>query len=252
MDKYKKDYSMEIYTHDKQLIEERKNKYIQEGLALYENAKKLTNEKYKLLKKEFENGDKDAIRQLLEESTMNVIVSAASTYAKFDIEKYVSFKEGLSLTFEYLLNYHINYKFLPSTRVLYLSNIIQVNVYKLINKAYQSNKLRSREESMSNQNIAWLIDKQNADIISMENLNMEDLKPKIDKIMSNLSLKEQRVLNLILGFETGEKLTFEEAGEILNLSRSFVCDIYHRALKKLKNPKVLTGIREYSNTNLTI
>ena len=205
-----------------------------------------------MLKKEFDNGNKDAIRQLLNESAMNVIVSTASVYAKYDVEKYVSFEEGLSFTFEHLLDYHLNYEFLPTSRVLYLSNIIQVNSYKLVNRAYQSNKLRSREQSMTNQDLAWVLDKQEADIISMENLNMEDLKPKLDQMMSNLSLKEQRVLNLILGYETGEKVTFEEAGEILNLSKSFVFEIYRRALEKLKNPKVLKNIREYSNTNLTV
>lgn len=252
MKKDKRDYKMDIFTENKQLIEERKNRYIQEALSQYGNVKTLTYEKYKSLKKEFENGNKNAIRQLFEESTMDIISATASLYAKYDVEKYVSFEEVLSFVFEHLFNYHINYEFLPANRIAYLSNMVQFNCYCLINRAYQLNKAKSRECLMTNQDIAWIVDKQDADFISMENLNLEDLNFKLIHVMDCLSQKEQRIVKLILGFETGEKITFEECSKILKLSKARTCDIFHKAIKKLQNAKATKKIVDYANTDLTI
>ena len=241
-------YTMNSYPAEKEEIKKRKQKFIQEGLSYYKDAKKITQTVYKKLKTELEAGDKDALRRLFLESTMDIINSTADVYASFDVEEYMSFEECLSFVFEYMYSYYLNYEYLPANRTLFKSNIIQLTVYKTVIKAYNLAKSRSSEFS----DVIWNIDKIESEEISFKNLNIEDLKPKLEKIFSQLNNKEQKLIRMAFGLDDGKPKSYAEVGKALGVSRARVGFIVQKALKKLRHPDVTNKIKDYSITDLNI
>ena len=151
--------------------------------------------------------------------------------------------------FERLMMYHLNYNYLPKSRVMYLISIVQTQAFQTINKVYYSRKLHDRITFMKNEDLTWLIDKQDCENFSFEEFNKQDFAETFDKLSDNLRENEKRVIDLVFGFETGEPMTYAKAGEVLGITRSRVHELLQQAFKKINKSKQLKKLKEFSEIN---
>jgi RNA polymerase nonessential primary-like sigma factor len=78
-----------------------------------------------------------------------------------------------------------------------------------------------------------------------ERLLQESLGQDIQKVMSDLTDREQEVILLRFGFKDGVSYSLSEIGSILDLSRERVRQIEAKALQKLRHPKRRSLMRDY-------
>ena len=71
------------------------------------------------------------------------------------------------------------------------------------------------------------------------------LKEQIGKVLSELTLREQRVLVLRFGLEDGRSRTLEEVGLEFNVSKERIRQIEAKALRKLRHPSRSRKLRGY-------
>jgi len=71
------------------------------------------------------------------------------------------------------------------------------------------------------------------------------LKEQIDELLSSISPREQRVLQLRFGLEDGRSRTLEEVGREFNLTRERIRQIEAKALKRLRHPSRSRKLKEY-------
>ena len=65
------------------------------------------------------------------------------------------------------------------------------------------------------------------------------LKEQIDDVLSTLTPREQRVLQLRFGLEDGRSRTLEEVGRIFKVTRERVRQVEAKAIRKIKNMREL-------------
>lgn len=63
-----------------------------------------------------------------------------------------------------------------------------------------------------------------------------ELREEINKVLSTLNPREQRVLQLRFGLEDGQSRTLQKVGEELNVTRERIRQIEARALRRLRHP----------------
>jgi len=71
------------------------------------------------------------------------------------------------------------------------------------------------------------------------------LKEQIDDVLSTLSPREQRVLQLRFGLEDGRSRTLEEVGKEFNVTRERIRQIEAKALRKLRHPSRSRRLKDY-------
>ncbi len=71
------------------------------------------------------------------------------------------------------------------------------------------------------------------------------LKEQIDEVLSSLTRREQRVLQLRFGLEDGRSRTLEEVGQEFNVTRERIRQIEAKALRKLRHPSRSRKLRDY-------
>jgi len=71
------------------------------------------------------------------------------------------------------------------------------------------------------------------------------LKEQIDSVLSSLSPREQRVLQLRFGLEDGRSRTLEEVGKEFNVTRERIRQIEAKALRKLRHPSRSRRLKDY-------
>jgi RNA polymerase primary sigma factor len=71
------------------------------------------------------------------------------------------------------------------------------------------------------------------------------LKEQIDAVLSSLSPREQRVLQLRFGLEDGRSRTMEEVGKEFNVTRERIRQIEAKALRKLRHPSRSRRLKDY-------
>ncbi len=71
------------------------------------------------------------------------------------------------------------------------------------------------------------------------------LKEQIDAVLSTLSPREQRVLQLRFGLEDGRSRTLEEVGKEFNVTRERIRQIEAKALRKLRHPTRSRRLKDY-------
>ncbi len=71
------------------------------------------------------------------------------------------------------------------------------------------------------------------------------LKEQIDEVLSSLTPREQRVLQLRFGLEDGRSRTLEEVGKEFNVTRERIRQIEAKALRKLRHPSRSRRLRDY-------
>jgi len=73
------------------------------------------------------------------------------------------------------------------------------------------------------------------------------LREEVDKVLSTLAPKEEKVIRMRLGIGEENDHTLEEVGDVFGLTRERIRQIEAKALKKLQHPlrqKRLEGFRE--------
>ncbi len=71
------------------------------------------------------------------------------------------------------------------------------------------------------------------------------LKEQIDEVLSTLTPREQRVLQLRFGLEDGRSRTLEEVGKEFNVTRERIRQIEAKALRKLRHPSRSRRLKDY-------
>jgi len=71
------------------------------------------------------------------------------------------------------------------------------------------------------------------------------LKEQIDGVLSSLTPREQRVLQLRFGLEDGRSRTLEEVGKEFNVTRERIRQIEAKALRKLRHPSRSRKLKDY-------
>ena len=71
------------------------------------------------------------------------------------------------------------------------------------------------------------------------------LKEQIDGVLSTLTPREQRVLQLRFGLEDGRSRTLEEVGKEFQVTRERIRQIEAKALRKLRHPTRSRKLRDY-------
>ena len=71
------------------------------------------------------------------------------------------------------------------------------------------------------------------------------LKEQIDEVLSSLTPREQRVLQLRFGLEDGRSRTLEEVGKRFQVTRERIRQIEAKALRKLRHPSRSRKLKDY-------
>ncbi len=71
------------------------------------------------------------------------------------------------------------------------------------------------------------------------------LKEQIDEVLSTLTPREQRVLQLRFGLEDGRSRTLEEVGKEFSVTRERIRQIEAKALRKLRHPSRSRKLKDY-------
>ncbi len=71
------------------------------------------------------------------------------------------------------------------------------------------------------------------------------LKEQIEEVLSTLTPREQRVLQLRFGLEDGRSRTLEEVGKEFNVTRERIRQIEAKALRKLRHPSRSRRLKDY-------
>lgn len=71
------------------------------------------------------------------------------------------------------------------------------------------------------------------------------LKEQIDSVLSSLTSRERRVLQLRFGLEDGRSRTLEEVGKEFNVTRERIRQIEAKALRKLRHPTRSRKLKDY-------
>ncbi|MCX6003680.1 MAG: RNA polymerase sigma factor RpoD [Chloroflexi bacterium] len=71
------------------------------------------------------------------------------------------------------------------------------------------------------------------------------LKEQIEEVLSSLTHREQRVLQLRFGLEDGRGRTLEEVGQEFNVTRERIRQIEAKALRKLRHPSRSRKLKDY-------
>jgi RNA polymerase primary sigma factor len=71
------------------------------------------------------------------------------------------------------------------------------------------------------------------------------LKEQIDSVLSSLTPRERRVLQLRFGLEDGRSRTLEEVGKEFNVTRERIRQIEAKALRKLRHPSRSRKLKDY-------
>ena len=76
-------------------------------------------------------------------------------------------------------------------------------------------------------------------------VSKELLKEQIDEVLSSLTPRECRVLQLRFGLEDGRSRTLEEIGQEFELTRERIRQIEAKALKRLRHPSRSRKLKDY-------
>jgi RNA polymerase primary sigma factor len=71
------------------------------------------------------------------------------------------------------------------------------------------------------------------------------LREKIDEVLTTLPNREANILRLRFGLDSGRSFTLEEVGEKFSLTRERIRQIEGKALRRLRNPKRSTQLKDY-------
>lgn len=244
-------FDFEIYSKNKEVIDQRTKEYIERGQELYQNMPDITVSEYNQIRKDFVEGDKTALERLFALSGQSIISAVSRIYAKYIIEDVLSFDEALSSSFEKMNKYILKFNELPKIRAHYTQSLINFYVFGAIQKSYiKAHNRYISETLMKNEDLIYRINQEFSEEFSYKHLNINDLKQKIEKIITQLRPREYEILCLRLGLRDGQTLTCEQIGEVLGMTRVRVGQIMKNALNKLRKSKSIKNLEPYATSDL--
>jgi RNA polymerase primary sigma factor len=83
------------------------------------------------------------------------------------------------------------------------------------------------------------------DISPSDSLLEKDLIYHTRRMLATLPPREEQIIRLRFGFESGEERTLEEIGREFGLSRERIRQIEAKAIDRLRDPQIHKGVREY-------
>jgi len=112
-----------------------------------------------------------------------------------------------------------------------------MNKYKIstdgLNVILQEKYHNKKQDTISWTNIAYFSEPKHA----LDYVINKDFKDIFRKLIKNLPLKEQNVLQMRFGFEDGCASTLEQVGNSFNVTRERIRQIESKAKSKLRNSK---------------
>ena len=123
-----------------------------------------------------------------------------------------------------------------------------------VNKVEERLSIRTRYMNLASLNVSVGDDQddeleellEDTQQISVENQVVDSaLSTEIEKVLSTLTAREDRVIRLRFGICGEDEHTLEQVGEILHLTRERVRQIENQAMRKLRNPKITKYLRGF-------
>lgn len=74
----------------------------------------------------------------------------------------------------------------------------------------------------------------------------DHLSTTLSDVVSNLTTREAKVINLMYGLEGNDPLTLEQVGELFDLSKTRIAQIEAKALRKMRHPSRSIELREHT------
>jgi RNA polymerase primary sigma factor len=79
----------------------------------------------------------------------------------------------------------------------------------------------------------------------VEAASLNLLKDQVEEVLSTLTPRERRVLQLRFGLEDGRSRTLEEVGKEFGVTRERIRQIEAKALRKLRHPSRSKKLKDY-------
>lgn len=211
----------------------RKDQYLKKGLEIFQNKLiPLTRDEYEKIRDDMAKGA-DVSLILMEKSLYHIVDMVATIYSKYDIERIISFDEGLNdAIYEY--NAKVNdMRYLP----YYPSEYIQHTIFTYIYRYFA--RVCKNKHNQFNQQIDITSPKEMVKLIDEKYEYQPDKKILFDETLvefvSRLNQDEQEVLCSRLGLLGYTEKTYREIAAKLNYKEAKVRNIYANALAKLKS-----------------
>ncbi len=245
------DVTLPIFTNDKILREHRKQKYIEIGNSVYQNAPDITEKEYKEICDRFKHGDKTVLTRLIELTIKPMNNVLADIFARYDIEEVIPYDETLSYCLERLNKYLLNYTELPDQFTYYASSMLNFYAIKFVNRMYSHAYVGQQlVETMPQSSVTWKKDQIESCELDTIELNREDVRRLLIRVGHRLSSKQKEAIGLKFGFKTGEEVSFGDIARIYNVSRSRVADLVNSGLDRLRRNG--TTLRKLLDNNLEV
>jgi len=165
-------------------------------------------------------------------------------YLHYDFEGY-DFREALDVVFDGLVNRRFNpenkywdaYKF-----------FIESYTDRLVKEGFidyaKCNPEVMKEIFSQEINIAENSNKKYGDPVAYSEFS--DAKEILYAALSTLTPREEKILRIRFGLETGKEETIEDVAKMFNTTREVIMSIESKALKKLRNPARTNALKDYS------
>ncbi|MGH3276108.1 MAG: sigma-70 family RNA polymerase sigma factor, partial [Streptosporangiaceae bacterium] len=82
-------------------------------------------------------------------------------------------------------------------------------------------------------------------VVPMEAVSFVMMQDQLDRVLGDLSAREQRILQLRFGLTDGHPRTLEEVGQEFGVTRERIRQIESKTLAKLRHPSRARTLREY-------
>lgn len=231
------------------ILNERIQSYLNIGIKIYPEAKFITNETYKKIKSDFENGDETAMLKLFEESMGDIILATAKIYANYEIGDYIPFEDGLSHTLENMLKQFSGYKYLKNTSKSYfVQRVIDFSVYMILARMCDNLLNNSQFVPMRPEDVIWYADKQDYDDSFLKTLDLECRRLYLEEIMTKLNKREQLALRIRFGFETGKHEPLTLVAKRIGITQQGASHLVAKAIEKLQNMQMSS--EQLNNANI--
>lgn len=211
----------------------------------------LTDQQEKQLAERIQNGDADAMNQLVS-ANLNFVAHIAKNYVGQGVDFDDLVSEGNIGMIRAAAHFKSDYghRFVtfaaPSIRQAMEKAIRQqARLYKMPENAKNENDIKKGRVvsveapipagSQNNYNLLHIVENKNAQLADEELLTKDGLE-NIGDIIAVLNDRERQVVSLVYGIGS-DKHTMAEAGIILNLKRERVRQIRDKALRKLRKNK---------------
>lgn len=160
----------------------------------------------------------------------------------------VSLVEAVNRAHEMKLNFAWNYGRKPT--LIEIAEELEIPLEEAEELILVSQSLTVLELSIGDKEDASITPSGISEDILLEPLlinrnNKLQIRERIDEVLTSLTPREQRVLQLRYGLEDGQSRTLEEVGQVFKRTRERIRQIQDKALRRLRHPSRSRKLKEY-------